>query len=132
MFVHTEWLSHPRHSTSRTDANTSGGSDFGPLKQHFEDRRFHSEEVAMTIRECLPMQQPHFYQDGSFELVQEGIDISVLGIMMRNNYNSVGQMAYVLSCNDLIIFVTYGTLFNAHKDRTIHGDPSYGSFCSLW
>jgi hypothetical protein len=55
--------------TYRTDGNVarSGGTDFGPLKQHLVGRRFcNNEEVEMVIYEWYLVEEPNFYGDGLF------------------------------------------------------------------
>ena len=44
-----QWIQHIKGGSER---NTNGGTDFRPLKQQFENRRFHSNEgVEVAVRD---------------------------------------------------------------------------------
>ena len=44
----------------------SGGTDFGPLKQHLEGC---NEEMKVAVPEWLGMQKPNFYYDRIFKVM---------------------------------------------------------------
>jgi hypothetical protein len=93
---------------------------FLPRRQQLEGDRFHdNEKVEIVVRECLRMQEVHFYRDGHVNSCERGYECA-RGLFLKNNdiqWNKWVTFNFVMTCR--LVFMMWRTLLIKHVMHSV-------------